>query len=214
MKQIDVSGHVFGRLTVKEIRRDIGRDSRAVCECACGGVSIVLVYNLRNGNTSSCGCLAREVCAERGRIYGPTQGKRNITHGMSNTPTYVSWIDARKRCFNPKNKRYAEYGGRGVTMCLIWAKSFEAFYADMGTAPACMTLERKNTNGNYEPGNCKWASRAAQAQNTRRTKATWEIVREMRTLYRDGESVAKLSAVFGMSNSNAKYIVSGVTWKE
>lgn len=213
MKRIDVTGQRFGRLLVCAMVYEAGKDSKAQCVCDCGSAFTATVYNMRSGNTSSCGCLDRELKVARGRVHGSIQGKKNATHGMSKTPTYVSWQDARKRCFSPKNKRFAEYGGRGITMCAEWADSFESFLADMGVAPPGMTLERERVNGDYEPGNCKWATRAEQSQNTRRNRATWEIVDEMRRRHAGGELVSDLAREFSMSLSNAKLIVSGQTWK-
>ena len=207
-------GCVFGRLTAVEMQYVRGMDSKAVCVCACGKRIVALVYNLRNGNTLSCGCLARESRAAVGRRIGPIQGKKNATHGMSHTPTYASWLEARKRCFSPKNKRYEAYGGRGISMCQEWAVSFEAFFADMGEAPPGMTLDRKNPDGNYEHENCRWATKAEQARNTRRTRATWEIVRSMRARAALGETAKALASEYGMCLSNARSILYGVTWKE
>lgn len=78
--------------------------------------------------------------------------------------TYRSWLKMRERCFNPKNERYHRYGGRGITVCERWL-SFANFIADMGERPEGMTLDRKNTDGNYEPGNCKWSTTLEQNQN-------------------------------------------------
>lgn len=213
-RRVDVVGQTFGRLVVREMRYEPHKDSRALCECSCGGFVVALVYNLRNGNTASCGCLAREHSTTQGRLLGPIQGKKNATHGMSDTRTYASWKDAKRRCFDPKNKRYPEYGGRGIGMSREWRNSFGAFFASMGEAPDGMTLERVNVDGNYEPGNCRWATKAEQARNTRSNKANWEMVREMRRRHANGESSARLAAEFGMCWTNAKYIVSGVTWRE
>lgn len=95
---------------------------------------------------------------------------RNTTHGMSGTRVYQVWASMIKRCENPAEKNYRHYGGRGIRVCDRWRHSFEAFIADMGERPDGMTLDRVNVDGNYEPGNCRWATYAEQSRNTRRNR--------------------------------------------
>lgn len=205
-------GQRFNRLEIVEMI--YGKpETKVVCKCDCGVMVTALPYNVRNGNTSSCGCLAREQHSALGKRQGPIQGKLNATHGMTNTPTYTKWLDARKRCFREKDLHYAEYGGRGITMDARWAESFEEFLGDMGEAPKGMTLERLDVNGNYAPGNCIWTTLLQQARNKRTSVATWEIVCEIRRRAAAGESVASLSREFNMTSGNAHHIVHGTTWK-
>lgn len=95
-----------------------------------------------------------------------------ITHGHSKgrtmSPTYRSWITMRDRCRNPNCPKYADYGGRGITIDPRW-ESFERFLADMGERPAGRTLDRRNNDQGYSPDNCRWATRGEQARNQRRT---------------------------------------------
>ena len=85
-------------------------------------------------------------------------------------PEYRCWANMIQRCENPKNKRFDQYGARGITVCERWRNSFESFLADMGKKPTAKhTIERKNNDGNYEPSNCVWATRSEQMRNTRRT---------------------------------------------
>lgn len=89
---------------------------------------------------------------------------------MEQSREYVVWCHAKSRCFNPKNKDFHHYGGRGITMCDEWKNDFSAFLRDMGLRPRGMTIGRMNNDGNYEPGNCRWETRKQQALNTRRTR--------------------------------------------
>lgn len=107
------------------------------------------------------------VTSKREKIKRSKSTPSRLTHGMKGTPEYVSWKCMIQRCLNPNQKSYHNYGGRGITVCDKWRNSFEAFYADMGPRLQGRTLDRINTNGNYEPGNCRWATIEEQNNNQR-----------------------------------------------
>jgi hypothetical protein len=93
--------------------------------------------------------------------------RRSTKHGLSHTRAYKCWHGMLARCFDPRNKDYLDYGGRGITVCENWRESFLAFYADMGDPPDGLTLNRFNNDGSYELSNCGWATRVEQAANRR-----------------------------------------------
>ena len=119
----------------------------------------------------------------------------------------------RQRVRNPNNDAYGNYGGRGLSICARWEK-FENFLADMGECPPGMTIERKDNNGNYEPGNCKWASYTAQSRNRRYTKLTLALATEIRAAYSaGGVSQPQLARQYGVSQSHIQRIVTFTAWQ-
>lgn len=157
-------GQRFSRL-VAAIQLDEQGEARWLCVCDCGLTRIVLQRYLLSGNTTSCGCYQRE-----------STSKRSKRHGATGTAEYSTWQGMKARCLNPNSIGYAFYGGRGITVCDRWLKSFPAFLNDMGMRPSAEhSIDRIDPNGNYEPGNCRWAPPDIQQVNKRpRTKRVVE----------------------------------------
>lgn len=156
--RIDLIGQRFGRMVVMSLSPIRATDGKPqwLLRCDCGSDVHLATTRLRSMGQISCGCATHY------------KGK-NTTHGLSKTPTYQAWGAMLDRCTNPKNARFNRYGGRGINVCERW-RSFENFIADMGEKPAGKSLDRfPDTNGNYEPGNCRWATAVQQGRNRART---------------------------------------------
>lgn len=157
----DITGQHFGRLIALG---PIGRSPHGhivwLMQCDCGNTSAVMNINLWNGTTLSCGCLSRE-----------NTSRRSKTHGMTNTQLYSVRNGIIDRCTNPGCDSYADYGGRGITICDEWRHDFQAFYDHVSGLPHCgekgYSLDRIDNDGNYEPGNVRFATQSEQNRNQR-----------------------------------------------
>lgn len=148
-------GRKFNYLTVIERAANEVRGhsihARWLCRCDCGKTITVVSTALRSGRTKSCG-----------------HARGIVKHRMVGTPEYSTWYGMITRCTNPRQPAYKNYGGRGITVCERWRNSFAEFFTDMGPRPEGLSLDRINNDGNYEPGNCRWATRREQRLNSRK----------------------------------------------
>ena len=151
MQRLELAGKRFGFF---KVLRAAWPDSEGKwlwhCQCSCGRKRTVRGTRLVSGHTRSC-----RRCIK-------------IIHGHSGTPEYFAWRNAIRRCGNEKAEQWANYGGRGLRVCRRWQRSCTAFLADMGKRPSKRhSLDRKNNDGNYEPGNARWATKSEQRKNSR-----------------------------------------------
>ncbi len=156
-KPLDLTETVFGRLTVLEKAPSQNGKTYWLCECACAARTRKEVQgaHLTGGTIRSCGCLRDEATSER-----------SATHGQTGTKLYDTWRWMKWRCSREAESHRPHYADWGITVCERWAESFENFAADMGAHPGQgLTLDRRDNDRGYEPGNCRWATRAEQNAN-------------------------------------------------
>lgn len=166
--------------------------TESLFRCSCGTERFVKRSSVKRGASKSCGCLKAEVARQM-----------MLKHGRSQDPSgsaYATWSSMFARCYNPKSPSYSDYGGRGIKICNRWHK-FENFLADMGERPRGTSIDRwPDKNGNYEPGNCRWATQTQQMYNTRRAHEI-EIGDARAT-------TADLAAASGVSIGRVRYRIS------
>ena len=180
---VDLTGKRYGRLTVvKRVENSKNRSSRWLCKCDCGEDRIHSAGTLNYGTVKSCGCFGKEVSREL-----------NTTHNKSNTKLYRVWATMRGRCRSQSYSGFRHYGGRGISVCTEWEDNFQSFYdwAISAGYREGLSIDRIDTNGNYEPQNCRWVSKTTQANN-KRTNVKIEYNGEVHT-------VAEWASIFGLN---------------
>lgn len=168
----DLVGRKFHYLTViKRVKNNKHRNACWLCKCVCGKEVVLTTGALKHKKhpVKSCGCMTLELIR-----------KAVTVHGMKSSPLYNVWKDMRRRCNNPKDKSYMNYGCRGISVCKSWSESFMSFWQDMhGTYQEGMQLDRIDNDGNYEPENCRWATIKENQRNKRTNRVLHTLIGAM-----------------------------------
>jgi hypothetical protein len=207
-KLINLIGKRFGRLLViKQGKKDKYGNIYWICECDCEKIIETSGGSIRGNRTTSCGCYNKELLKNN---------NHGFKHGMRNSKEYSCWIDMKRRCHNINHSDYDIYGKRGILVCDRWLKSFENFYEDIGPRPLDddYSIERIDVNGNYEPTNCKWASREDQIINRRTTKIKGKKEADhIRKEYSTGEfTTTEIADYYNCDRITISDILQNKTW--
>lgn len=202
--KISLIGQKFNRLTIIKLLGKKSGHNNYLCQCDCGKYIESLPTNFKQGKVKSCGCLRKE--------------GSNLKHGLKKHYLYSKWVGIKSRCYAKSCPSNKNYGGRNIIIFQEWKDNFKLFYDwilnNLGDRPSTRhSLDRINNNGNYEPGNLRWATYRMQAQNSRLSKITEETVRKIYDLYFiHNKTVTEISEVIDCSYGIIANIVNGRTW--
>lgn len=204
-------GERFGELTFwEELRSKVfpsGQSRRrAVFVCKCGNKFNALIADIKSGHTSSCGCYRNQATI-----------KRMTTHGLSKHPTYKLWSGMKERCYNPNNKSYESYGGRGITISDEWLNNFQSFY-DWCMANGYkkgLQIDRIDNDGKYEASNCQFISQTFNARNKSTTKLTLDLANEIRNkkILHPDLSQRDLARMYSINQRTVWSIINNQLWR-
>ncbi len=182
-------GKKFNHLTIIDVgERDSKHNLIFLARCECGKITKVRAY--QRGIKFSCGCRNGYQIKHGGKCHGRA------------TPTYETWCSMKSRCLNPNDPYFYRYGGRGIKICERWINSFENFLSDMGERPKDLTIDRIDMNGNYEPGNCRWATMTQQNRNHPNVKLNQEKVDQIRELRNQRVMAKDIANMFGITRGH------------
>lgn len=188
-KLIDLTGKVFGRLTViSRNGSDSHKNAKWLCQCTCGSKKAITSGSLRNKRTQSCGCFFKDMMRQL-----------NTTHGKSHTREFCIWSGIKERCLNQNNKSWPRYGGRGIKIYKLWLDDFKNFLNDMGKCPENYSIERIDNDGDYEPSNCMWIPKKFQMRNRSITK--WFYYKNEKLCY------AEVSRKLNIPRHKLRYLI-------
>lgn len=211
----DLTGMTFGRLTVvgRSPVSSSGQEANRAqwhSVCDCGRATISPRYNLTSGKATSCGCFAAEIASANAIAR---TGYRKLD-ARTRSAEYGAYRTMLSRCHNSNSTGYHKYGARGVVVCDRWRGSFDAFLEDMGSKPSrAHSLDRfPDQSGNYEPGNCRWATAIEQGRNRRNNRLTEVQAAEIRSRREAGEKLRSIAQAFGVHLSLVSLIARGKAW--
>lgn len=195
----DLSGQKFGKLTaISRVYLTNRYRTKWLCICECGTEKTIYAQYLKSGHTKSCGCLV-------------------VKHGLYYEKAYKIWTGIKSRCVNKKDAHYPNYGARGIAIFDEWLNnpvSFIEYVSQLENyGKDKYSLDRINNDGNYEPGNLRWATCSEQSHNTRVNKLDWDKVNKIRELFKSGKNKAELSRMFGVTRAWIRKIVNNKSWK-
>lgn len=208
---IDYSGRRFGLLVVQSRAPTKANNTQWFCVCDCGAEVTASAANLSAGRQISCGCerKRRSAVACRARaVHGHAVGTKS--------PTYTVWIGMVQRCEDKNATAYARYGARGISVCNRWRygegdlSAFQCFLADVGARPSRKySIDRIDFNGNYEPGNVRWATSDVQQLNKKTTKLSNEQVLAIIAMREAGQKADVIAKEFGVSGYYVRQLAAG-----